>query len=41
MRRVTGVGGIFFQARDPVALGAWHKKYLGIEAQDWGGAVSS
>jgi predicted enzyme related to lactoylglutathione lyase len=41
MKRVTGVGGIFFKARDPKALGAWYKRHLGIDVQDWGGAVFS
>ncbi len=39
MKRVTGIGGIFFQARDPVALQAWYKKHLGIDVQQWGGAA--
>ena len=39
MKRVTGIGGIFFQAKDPGALRAWYSKHLGIELQDWGGAV--
>ncbi len=39
MKRVTGIGGIFFNARDPVALGAWYKKHLGIDVQDWRGAA--
>jgi predicted enzyme related to lactoylglutathione lyase len=39
MRRVTGIGGIFFKARDPAALCAWYKKHLGIDVQDWGGAA--
>ncbi len=39
MRRVTGIGGIFFKAKDPVALRAWYKDHLGIDVQDWGGAV--
>src|SRR4029077_15943477 len=38
MRRVTGIGGIFMTAKDPKALGAWYKKHLGIDVQDWGGA---
>jgi predicted enzyme related to lactoylglutathione lyase len=38
MRRVTGIGGIFFLARDPKALHAWYKKHLGIDVQSWGGA---
>jgi predicted enzyme related to lactoylglutathione lyase len=39
MKRVTGVGGIFFKARDPAALGAWYRKHLGIDVQEWGGAA--
>jgi len=30
MERVTGVGGIFFKAKDPQALGAWYERHLGI-----------
>ncbi len=37
MKRVTGICGIFFIARDPVALRAWYQKHLGIDVQDWGG----
>ena len=39
MKRVTGIGGVFFLARDPVALRAWYRRHLGIDVQDWGGAV--
>jgi predicted enzyme related to lactoylglutathione lyase len=39
MRRVTGIGGIFFQARNPVALRAWYQKHLGIDVQQWGGTA--
>ena len=39
MKRVTGIGGIFFKARDPTALRAWYKKHLGIDVQEWGGAA--
>ena len=39
MRRVTGIGGIFFQAQDPKALWAWYKRHLGIDVQAWGGAA--
>lgn len=39
MKRVTGIGGIFFKAKDPAALGAWYKTHLGIDVQDWGGAA--
>ena len=41
MRRVTGIGGVFFKARDPAALRAWYKRHLGIDVQDWGGAAFS
>ena len=39
MKRVTGIGGIFFHAKDPVALRAWYKEHLGIDVQDWGGTA--
>lgn len=39
MQRVTGIGGVFFQARDPVALAAWYRTHLGIDVQAWGGAA--
>ena len=39
MKRVTGIGGIFFQARDPQAMHAWYREHLGIDVQDWGGAA--
>ena len=39
MKRVTGIGGIFFNANDPVALRAWYKRHLGIDVQEWGGAA--
>jgi predicted enzyme related to lactoylglutathione lyase len=37
MKRVTGIGGIFFKAKDPAALQAWYKRHLGIDVQGWGG----
>lgn len=39
MKRVTGIGGIFFQAKDPIALRAWYKAHLGIDVQTWGGTA--
>jgi predicted enzyme related to lactoylglutathione lyase len=39
MKRVTGIGGIFFHAKDPVALRAWYKQHLGIDVMDWGGTA--
>ncbi len=37
MKRVTGIGGIFFLAKDPAALQAWYRRHLGIDVQSWGG----
>ncbi len=30
MERVTGIGGLFFRARDPAALGQWYQEHLGV-----------
>ena len=34
MERVTGIGGVFFRARDPEALKRWYEEHLGIKAPD-------
>jgi predicted enzyme related to lactoylglutathione lyase len=39
MKRVTGIGGVFFRAKDPAKLRAWYKTHLGIDVQTWGGAA--
>ena len=39
MKRVTGIGGIFFKAREPEVLRDWYKKHLGIDVQVWGGTA--
>ena len=39
MKRVVGIGGVFFKAKDPVGLRAWYQRHLGIDVQDWGGAA--
>jgi predicted enzyme related to lactoylglutathione lyase len=31
--RVTGIGGVFFRARDPQALAAWYEERLGVPRQ--------
>ena len=41
MKRVTGIGGIFFKARDPAAMWSWYKTHLGMDVQSWGGAAFS
>ena len=39
MQRVTGIGGVFFKARDAEALRAWYREHLGLDIQDWGGTA--
>ncbi len=41
MKRVTGIGGIFFRAKDPKALYEWYRKHLGIESSPDAGAMFS
>jgi predicted enzyme related to lactoylglutathione lyase len=37
--RITGVGGVFFKAKDPKALAAWYRDALGLPLEAWGGAA--
>ncbi len=37
MKRVTGIGGIFFKCRDPKALKEWYTRHLGIKSGEHGG----
>jgi glyoxylase I family protein len=30
MEKVTGIGGLFFRAHDPTALGHWYQQHLGV-----------
>jgi predicted enzyme related to lactoylglutathione lyase len=34
MAKVTGIGGVFFRARDPEALSRWYATHLGIDNGD-------
>jgi predicted enzyme related to lactoylglutathione lyase len=36
MKRVTGIGGIFFKAQDPKSLKQWYREHLGIDAGEYG-----
>jgi glyoxylase I family protein len=31
MEKVTGIGGLFFRARQPQALADWYRNYLGVD----------
>ncbi|SDI18048.1 D-3-phosphoglycerate dehydrogenase [Flavobacterium omnivorum] len=35
-KRVTGIGGFFFKAEDPMQLIAWYAKHLGLKTDDYG-----
>ena len=39
MKKVTGIGGIFFKSTDCPATVAWYRDQLGIQSEDWGGSV--
>ncbi|RDS86694.1 VOC family protein [Dyella psychrodurans] len=39
MRRVTGIGGVFFKAKDPKALADWYRVHLGLKLEGWGGVA--
>ena len=39
MKRVIGIGGVFFKAQDPEKLRAWYQKHLGLEPDAYGGVV--
>lgn len=36
MKKVTGIGGIFFKCKDPKALKEWYKTHLGIDVNEYG-----
>jgi len=39
MARITAIGGVFFHSADPQALAAWYRDKLGLNIEDWGGAM--
>ncbi len=41
MERVTGIGGVFFRARDPERLQQWYTTHLGVEPPPESYEVSS
>src|SRR5574338_1438643 len=36
MKKVTGIGGIFFKCKDPNKMKEWYKTHLGIDAGPYG-----
>lgn len=39
MRRVTGIGGLFFKTEDQKKITAWYAKHLELDIQSWGGCA--
>ena len=36
MKKVTGIGGIFFKSKDPKAINEWYKTHLGFNTSPYG-----
>lgn len=36
MKKVTGIGGVFFKCKDPEKVKEWYHTHLGIDAGKWG-----
>jgi catechol 2,3-dioxygenase-like lactoylglutathione lyase family enzyme len=36
MKKVTGIGGIFFKVKDPAKTKEWYQKHLGLPTDDYG-----
>lgn len=36
MKRVTGIGGLFFKTTNPKATKDWYQKHLGFDVDQWG-----
>jgi predicted enzyme related to lactoylglutathione lyase len=36
MKRVTGIGGIFFKCKDPEKIKQWYKTHLGFDLEPYG-----
>jgi len=36
MKKVTGIGGVFFKSKDPLAVNEWYKKHLGFDTTPYG-----
>ena len=36
MKKVTGIGGVFFKCNDPVAMRQWYNIHLGLKTNNYG-----
>ncbi|WP_308365113.1 MULTISPECIES: hypothetical protein [unclassified Microbulbifer] len=40
MAKITGIGGVFLKSKDDSAtLAAWYQTHLGMQLEDFGGAI--
>lgn len=39
MKKVTGLGGVFFKSKDVAKLNEWYSKELGFEITQWGASI--
>jgi len=37
MKKVTGIGGVFFKCKDPEKVKEWYNQHLGLDAGPYGG----
>ena len=36
MKKVTGIGGVFFMCKNPKKINQWYKKHLGLNTDEYG-----
>ena len=36
MKKVTGIGGVFFKSKDPKKMTEWYHDHLGLNTNPWG-----
>ncbi len=41
MKRVTGLGGVFFKTADPKKMKEWYGKHLGLQVDEYGASFRS
>ncbi|KUG08178.1 VOC family protein [Solirubrum puertoriconensis] len=40
MKKVTGIGGIFFKCQDPTQVREWYKTHLGLDTNPYGASFA-
>ncbi len=41
MKKVTGIGGVFFKCKDPEKMTEWYEKHLGLNTNPYGQLLSA